>query len=102
MSLSDDEKNKKKYQDFINKCFDIASSHENFCNTNCFKDNTTGWFPHTKQCIEYRDLHHGSFVECNSIFCLKMNETQRLKPSYVREKKEVVYTELTFCDSDDE
>jgi len=51
MSVSDDGKNKAKYSDFINKCHDIAVLHEDYCNNNCFKDNTTGWYPHTQKYV---------------------------------------------------
>lgn len=103
MSLSDDEKHKIKYKKFINDCHKIADQHEEYCNTHCFLDYTTGWYPHTKECINYRTLHYESFVYCNSIFCLKLNEVHYLKPSYTREevKKEVI-RELTFYSDDDD
>ena len=101
-SFSDDSRHKIKYDDFINKCHDISDAHEHYCNTNCFKDNRTGWYPHTRRCIEYRQAHHESFVECNSVFCLKMNEESNLIPSYSKPNKEIeVITELTYY-SDDE
>ena len=102
MSVPGDDKNKTKYSDFINKCHDIAVLHEDYCNNNCFKDNTIGWYPHTKICIKMRNEHHESFVECNSIFCLKMNEIEGIRPSYVREEpKQDIITELTYYDDDD-
>ncbi len=101
--MSDDNKHKLKYEDFINKCHDIAVAHEKYCNNNCFNDNKTGWYPHTKDCMEYRKAHHESFVECNSIFCIKMNSLEYLKPSYLREiDKPKIITELTYHSSSDD
>jgi hypothetical protein len=97
MSKSDSNIYKKDYEDFINKCHDIANKHEEYCDTHCFKDNETGWYPHTRRCIDFRRLHHESFVECNSIFCLKMNEDERLKPSYIKPSHiKPIITELTY------
>ena len=103
MSKSDDDKHKIKYKDFIDKCHDIADKHEDYCNTYCFLDNKTRWYPHTKTCIKYRKEHHESFVECNSIFCLKMNETECLVPSYSKKTDNVeIINELTYYDTSDE
>lgn len=102
MSKSDDDKHKKDYINFIDECHIIADKHEEYCSTHCFKDKTNNWYPHTSKCMEFRKRHFESFVECNSILCLKINEIQNIIPSYKKEiKKEKIITELTYeSDSD--
>jgi hypothetical protein len=102
MSYSDDDTYKKKYEDFINKCHNIADLHEYYCDKNCFKDKISCWLPHTKRCIDYRKEHCESFVKCNSPYCIKKNKELYLKPSYTRQKKQETITELTYYSSDDD
>ena len=102
MSKSDDEKNKLQYEQIIDDCLKIADEHEKYCNLNCFINNTSRWYPHKLACIEFRKRHYESFVECNSIFCLTMNESLHLKPSYLKKKDNVkVITELTYYSDSD-
>lgn len=100
-SKSDDDIHKLKYKEFINKCHAIAQKHEEYCEKHCFRE--YDWkTPHTNKCIEYRQLHHESFVKCDSILCIKMNEVQNVKPSYTLEEKKEIINNLTFYSSDDE
>jgi len=102
MSKSDDDKYKKEYENFINNCHKIALQHELYCNNNCLKKKII-WYPHTNKCIEFRKKHHQSFVECNSMFCLKQNEIHFLKPSYNKPINTNIITDLTYySDSEEE
>jgi hypothetical protein len=95
--MSDDEIKKKNYKIFIEQCHKIAVEHEEYCNIECFKNVEYLWCPHTKECVNMRKKHFESFVECNSIFCLKINQGQKLRPSYLKpKKKEEIIHELTY------
>jgi len=94
---------KNKYKYFINECHDKADAHATYCSMNCVKNINFQWYPHDSICIQMKKNHYDSFVHCDSLLCIKINEVERVRPSYCREKtKEEVITELTYYNDDEE
>ena len=103
MSKSDDNIHKNKYKEFINSCHNIADEHAIYCKKNCYPSNCEFWQRHDTECINFRKLHFESFVKCSSIYCIHLNNSQGLIPSYTKElEKKKTITELTYEDDEEE